>query len=104
MDSFKQFSSGNSTLDDLHWNSTLDDLHWEALQEANISSVTAIKQSNNAIKFGREAISTKSVEDKIDALARQNGAIAGLVLMSIAVSGNKSFSSSLSKNLSIRKL
>ena len=95
MDSFKQFSSGNSTL---------DDLHWEDFQEANISSVTAIKQSNNAIKFGREAISAKSVEDKIDALARQNGAIAGLVLMSIAVSGNKSFSSSLSKNLSVRKL
>ena len=95
MDSFKQFSSGNSTL---------DDLHWEDFQEANISSVMAIKQSNNAVKYGRKAISAKRLEDKLDYLARQNGAIAGLVLMSIAVSGNKSFSSSLSKNLSVRKL
>lgn len=104
MDSFKQFSSGNSTLDDLHWNSTLDDLHWEDLHEANISSVMAIKQSNNAVKYGRKAISAKRLEDKLDYLARQNGAIAGLVLMSVAVSGNKSFSSSLAKNLSVRKL
>ncbi len=49
-------------------------------------------------------VKTKSVEDKLDMLARQNASLGGLVLMSVAVSGDKSFGSSLAKALSLRNV
>ena len=77
----------------------------EFLDEAgNISSALAVKIQNDIIKFGKDALRAKRVEDKLDYLARQNGALSGLVLMSIAVSGDKSFMSTLSKGLSLRKV
>ena len=46
----------------------------------------------------------KSVEDKLDMLARQNVSLGGLVLLAIANSGDKSFGSILAKGLSLRNL
>ena len=46
----------------------------------------------------------KSVEDKLDILARQNVSLGGLVLMLVAVSGDKSFGSSIVRTLSLRNL
>ena len=43
----------------------------------------------------------KSVEDELDMLARQNVSLGGLVLMSVAVSGDKSFGSSIAKGLGL---
>ena len=73
-------------------------------EAGNISSAIAIKKANDAIKFGRQAISAKRLEDKVDALARQNGAISSLVLMSVAVSGKSSFALLVAKGLSVRNL
>ena len=78
---------------------------FEILDESgNISPRMAIKIQNDIIRFGRDAIKAKKMEDKIDFLARQNGALSGLALMSIAVSGDKSLLRRLSKGLSIRKV
>ena len=73
-------------------------------EASNMSASLAIKVQNDVIGFGRDAIRARSVEDKIKYLAKQNGALSGLVLMSIAVSGDKSFLGSLSKGLSLRKV
>ena len=77
----------------------------ELLDEAgNISSAVAVKIQNDVIKFGKNALKAKDIDDKLDYLARQNGALSGLVLMSIAVSGGDSFVSKLSRGLSLRKV
>ena len=77
----------------------------ELLDEAgNISSGLAIKKHNQVLKYGKDVVKAKSVEDKLDMLARQNASLGGLVLMSVAVSGDKSFGSSLAKALSLRNL
>ena len=46
----------------------------------------------------------KSVEDKLDMLARLGVSLGGLILMSVAVSGDKSFGSSIAKALSLRNI
>jgi len=77
----------------------------ELLDEAgNISSGLAIKKHNQVLKYGKDVVKAKSVEDKLDILARQNASLGGLVLMSVAVSGDKSFGSSLARALSLRNL
>ena len=77
----------------------------ELLDEAgNISSGLAIKKHNQVLKYGKDVVKAKSVEDKLDMLARQNASLGGLVLMSVAVSGDKSFGSSLARALSLRNL
>ena len=77
----------------------------ELLDEAgNISSGLAIRKHNQVLKYGKDVVKTKSVEDKLDILARQNASLGGLVLMSVAVSGDKSFGSTLAKGLSLRDL
>ena len=52
----------------------------------------------------RKVVKAKSVEDKLDMLARQTASLSGLVLLSIANSGDKSFGSTLAKGLSLRNL
>lgn len=74
------------------------------VEAGNISSALAIKVQNDVVKYGRRAVSAKKLEDKIDALARQNASIGGLVLMSVAVSGGKSLGSLVAKGLSVRGL
>lgn len=77
----------------------------ELLDEAgNISSSLAIRIHNSVIKYGREIIKAKSVEDKLDLIARQNVSIGGLVLMSVAVSGDKSFTSLIAKAFSNKRI
>lgn len=93
-----------------HCNKELDDIEQcetdtDVLDEAgNISSGVALKIQNDIIKYGREVIRSSSEKSKLDNLARQNGSLSGLVLMSIAVSGKKSIMGSLAKGLSLRKV
>ena len=83
----------------------IEESEMELLDEAgNISSGLAIKKHNQVLKYGKDVVKAKSVEDKLDMLARQNASLGGLVLMSVAVSGDKSFGSSIVRALSLRNL
>jgi len=83
----------------------IEESEMELLDEAgNISSGLAIKKHNQVLKYGKDVVKAKSVEDKLDMLARQNTSLGGLVLMSVAVSGDKSFGSSIVRALSLRNL
>ena len=83
----------------------IEENEMELLDEAgNISSGLAIKKHNQVLKYGKDVVKAKSVEDKLDMLARQNASLGGLVLMSVAVSGDKSFGSALAKGLSLRNI
>ena len=73
-------------------------------EAGNISSSLAIKLQNDVIKFGRDVIRSKRIEDKLDNLAKQNGSLSGLVMLSVAVSGSDSMMSKLSRGLSQRKI
>ena len=80
----------------------IEESEMELLDEAgNISSGLAIRKHNQVLKYGKDVVKVKSVEDKLDILARQNASLGGLVLMSVAVSGDKSFASSIAKGLSL---
>ncbi len=83
----------------------IEESEMELLDEAgNVASGLAIRKHNQVLKYGKEVVKSKSVEDKLDMLARQNASLGGLVLMSVAVSGDKSFGSSLAKALSLRNV
>ncbi len=83
----------------------IEESEMELLDEAgNVSSGLAIRKHNQVLKYGKDVVKAKSVEDKLDMLARQNASLGGLVLMSVAVSGDKSFGSSLAKALSLRNV
>ena len=83
----------------------IEESEMELLDEAgSISSGLAIRKHNQVLKYGKDVVKAKSVEDKLDMLARQNASLGGLVLMSVAVSGDKSFGSSLAKALSLRNV
>ena len=83
----------------------IEESEMELLDEAgNVSSGLAIRKHNQVLKYGKEVVKTKSVEDKLDMLARQNASLGGLVLLAIANSGDKSFGSTLAKGLSLRNL
>lgn len=76
----------------------------DLVEAGNVSAALATKIQNDVIKFGRNALRARRVEDKIDLLAKQNGALSGLIAMSIAVSGDKSLVGTLLKGLSMRKV
>ena len=77
----------------------------ELLDEAdNVSSGLAIRKHNQVLKYGKEVVKSKSVEDKLDMLVRQNVSLGGLVLLAITNSGDKSFGSTLVRGLSLRNL
>ena len=83
----------------------IEESEMELLDEVgNVSSGLAIRKHNQVLKYGKEVVKSKSVEDKLDMLARQNASLGGLVLMSVAVSGDKSFGSSIVRALSLRNL
>ena len=83
----------------------IEESEMELLDEAgNISSGLAIRKHNQVLKYGKEVVKSKSVEDKLDMLARQNASLGGLVVLAIANSGDKSFGSTLAKGLSLRNL
>ena len=80
----------------------IEESEMELLDEAgNVSSGLAIRKHNQVLKYGKDVVKAKSVEDKLDMLARQNASLGGLVLMSVAVSGDKSFASSIAKGLGL---
>ena len=84
---------------------TLDEIQTNRLNEANmISSALAIKQQNNALRYGKNVLRSKSVEDKLDAVARQNVAVANLAIIAVAVSGEASGMSKLAQGLSLRNI
>ena len=77
----------------------------ELLDEAgNISSGVAIRKHSQILKFGKEVVKARSVEDKLDMLARLGVGLGGMILLAIANSGSKSFGSSIAKALSLRGL
>ena len=83
----------------------IDESEMELLDEVgNVSSGLVIRKHNQVLKYGKEVVKSKLVEDKLDMLARQNASLGGLVLMSVAVSGDKSFGSSIARVLSLRNL
>ena len=83
----------------------IEESEMELLDEAgNVSSGLAIRKHNQVLKYGKEVVKSKLVEDKLDMLARQNASLGGLVLLTIANSGDKSFGSTLAKGLSLRNL
>ena len=83
----------------------IEESEMELLDEAgNVSSGLAIRKHNQVLKYGKEVVKSKLVEDKLDMLARQNASLGGLVLLTIANSGDKSFGSTLAKGLSLRDL
>ena len=85
--------------------SFIEESEMELLDEAgNVSSGLAIRKHNQVLKYGKDVVKAKSVEEKLDMLARQNASLGGLVLLAIANSGDKSFGSTLAKGLSLRNL
>ena len=83
----------------------IEESEMELLDEVdNVSSGLAIRKHNQVLKYGKDVVKAKSVEDKLDMLARQNASLGGLVLLAIANSGDKSFGSTLAKGLSLRNL
>jgi len=83
----------------------IEESEMELLDEAgNVSSGLAIRKHSQVLKYGKEVVKSKSVEDKLDMLARQNASLGGLVLLAIANSGDKSFGSTLAKGLSLRNI
>ena len=83
----------------------IEESEMELLDEAgNVSSGLAIRKHNQVLKYGKEVVKSKSVEDKLDMLARQNASLGGLVLLTLTNSGDKSFGSTLAKGLSLRNL
>ena len=77
----------------------------EFLDEAgNISSGVAIRKHSQLLKYGKEVVKARSVEDKLDMLARLGVGLGGMILLAIANSGSKSFGSSIAKALSLRGL
>ena len=78
-----------------------DDLDF--IDEAgNISSGIAIKKHNDIIKLGREVLRSRDVRSVDKLLAKMIVSASGLSLMSVAVSGDKSFASTIAKGASLR--
>lgn len=101
MDSFKKFI--DYSLGDDRVRAELEEM--ELLDEAgNVSSSVAIKKHGDVIRYGKEVLRSRSIDRKMDALARMMVASSGLALMSVAVSGDSSFMSKLAGALSFRNI
>ena len=78
-----------------------DDLDF--IDEAgNISSGIAIKKHNDVLKLGREILRSRDARNVDKLLAKMIASSSSLSLMSIAVSGDKSFTSTIAKGASLR--
>jgi len=77
----------------------------ELLDEAgNISSGIAIKKHNDVLRFGKNVLRARDAREVDKELARMIAAASSLSLMAIAVSGDKSFISTIAKGASLRGL
>ena len=75
------------------------------LDEAgNISSGMALKKHHNTINYGRQIVKSRTSTDSEKLLAKMLVEVASLALMSIAVSGEGSFLSSVAKGATLRKI
>ena len=73
-------------------------------EAGNISSALSLKKHNDIIRYGKDVLRARSVEDKLHALARQNVALGSLALMAVAVSGDKSFMSNVAQGATMRNI
>ena len=102
---FKEFTHMNDYVKGLNQMTNKENHDSELLDEAgNISSGLAIKKHNDCLKFGRNVLRSRDASDADKNLAKMIGALSGLVLMSVAVSGDKSFTSTIAKGASLRGL
>ena len=81
----------------------------ELLDEAgNISSTIAIRTHNDVLKYGRDVLRIKledrKLDDKLNSITRAVVTSSSLDLMGVAVSGEQSFTSTIAKGMSIRKI
>ena len=78
---------------------------YELLDEAgNISSGIALKKHNDVLRYGKNVLRSRDAREVDKELARMIAAASSLSLMAIAVSGEKSFTSSIAKGASLRGL
>jgi len=77
----------------------------ELLDEAgNISSTLAVKKHNDVLKHGRNVLKSRDAREVDKELAKMIASASGLSLMAVAVSGDKSFTSTIAKGASLRGL
>ena len=86
----------------------LDQLSDTVTEAGNISSSIAIRKQDSVIRRGKDAISIRlrdrDLDKKLNSIAKQNADLAGLILMSIGVSGDDSFMSRVAQGISLRSL
>ena len=81
------------------------DTESDVVDEAgNISSGIALKKHHNCINYGRQIVKSRETTDGEKILAKMMVEVASLALMSIAVSGEGSFLSSVAKGATLRKI
>ena len=81
------------------------DSDMELLDEAgNISSGLALKKHNDVLKYGKQLLKSRDAREVDKLLAKMLASTSSLALMSIAVSGDNSFISTLAKGASLRGL
>ena len=94
MEFYKEFLARNTT-----------DTENDVVDEAgNISSGIALKKHRNTINYGRQILKSRTSTDSEKLLAKMLVEVASLALMSIAVSGEGSFLSSVAKGATLRKI
>ena len=80
-----------------------NDSEMELLDEAgNISSGLALKKHNDVLKYGKQLLKTRDGREVDKLLAKMLASTSSLALMSIAVSGDNSFISTIAKGVSLR--
>ena len=79
------------------------DSDMELLDEAgNISSGLALKKHNDVLKYGKQLLKSRDAREVDKLLAKMLASTSSLALMSIAVSGDNSFISTIAKGASLR--
>ena len=76
----------------------------DVFEAGNISSGLAIKKHHNCINYGRQIVKSRTSTDSEKLLARMLVEVASLSLMAVAVSGEKSFLSTVAKGATLRKI
>ena len=80
-----------------------NDSDMELLDEAgNISSGLALKKHNDVLKYGKQLLKSRDAREVDKLLAKMLASTSSLALMSIAVSGDNSFISTIAKGASLR--
>ena len=89
----------------LKLDSLVSKLDASLLDEAgNVSSAVALRKHSNALRNGRRVLSDRNASDAEKLLAKMLADVAGLCMLSIAVSGGSSALSSVAKGASVRSL